>query len=111
MKRIAVVVLIVLCGCHHEPAHNSVVLHPAGEAKADCHPEKEKVAEIKEVVSIQPWWMNHAPDCPEDMRLVMPSIREVEAGYKKFDDSSYNNDEGMNWKYRHATCIPDSLTK
>jgi hypothetical protein len=111
MKRLLLLLLIVGCHARKEAALIPVVaLHPAGEAKADCHPEKEMAATVtpEKVGKVH---LNF-PACPDNMRLVLPSRRQMKIAYpKSYSDSGYDSEDELDVEYSHATCIPDGLSK
>lgn len=56
------------------------------------------------------WWSTHSVTCPDNMRMVRPSEREVRHGYGvDITSPSYDIDSSINWRYQHITCIPDGL--
>jgi hypothetical protein len=115
MKRaVLLFAVVVMVGCKQASHVQAVVNHPAGsETKAsDCHPAAEMPAKTSLDIPLSAPKRAEAtfPECPKNMRTVLPSDRQILQWYPKTPgDDGYELEQYMNAEYTHSTCIPDGL--
>lgn len=113
MKRILLLaVLIMLAGC--KPTPQPVTLHPTGSSKSDCHPtEVAATAKLSAPAEEKPKKAHYGfPTCPDNMRISLPSVRQMKVYYHYPEPLSFQNFDVDDWSdayYTHATCIPDGM--
>lgn len=109
MKKIAILTMLIVCtGCmsHKEPV-NTPQQFPQPQ-KAPCAPNVTQ--EIRGVVhqtitektpANSSWGDMHKASCPQNMRTVLPSLREFEIAEHKGNVEQ--------WYAEHEYCIPDEV--
>ena len=105
--------VLMMSGCKPKP--QPVALHPAGSdaAKGDCHPTAEVAAkaayESPEEIEAKKPHVSY-PECPDNMRLVFPSKRQMKRLYPyTYTDRQWDMEDSDDVEYQHSTCIPDGL--
>jgi hypothetical protein len=106
MKRALALIVVLTAGCHTKPA--PVALHPHGSSTPDCYPVKEMAATVHTETPEKA----HVgfPSCPDDMRIALPSERQMRIFYPKADlGAGWDLYDRLDAQYTHSTCIPDGL--
>jgi hypothetical protein len=96
--------MVVLAGCSTSQYQNPNVV----KAPNPCHPSEVLATSVLEPQEVKKARRSF-PSCPPNMRLVLPSDREIAGWYgKTSSDSRWNLEDQADVEYSHATCIPDS---
>lgn len=109
MKYSLLIVALLLVGCQKVPTPVVLTVSTATGSVPNTTPAKPCVtgaipATIREKTpqDSHDWNETHETSCPENMKTVLPSLREIRRDGDKSDNFS-------KWEAEHELCIPDGL--